>query len=144
MDHLEAVFPALGGSGSVVTSPADDRYNCVAWAAHDNERRWWPDGDSHWPEGAPCEETIAAFIAAFGELGFVSCDDPVLEVGYEKVAIYAAPDRLPSHVARQLPSGLWTSKLGQLQDIQHQLEDLAGAVYGSCAHFMKRSRPHPG
>jgi hypothetical protein len=38
MDHLETLFPGLGGSGYVVTSPADDRYNCIAWAVHDNER----------------------------------------------------------------------------------------------------------
>jgi hypothetical protein len=141
MDHLETLFSALGGSGYVITSPADDRYNCIAWAAHDNERWWWPDEDSYWPDGAPREETIAAFVAVYGELGFVSCDDPLLEAGYEKVAIYAAPDGMPTHAARQLPSGLWTSKLGQLQDIQHQLEDLAGPVYGSCARFLKRERP---
>jgi hypothetical protein len=140
MDHLETLFPGLRGSGYVITSPVDDRYNCVAWAADDRENWWWPDEDSYWPEGAPREETIAAFVAAYGDLGFVSCDDPLLEPGYEKVAIYAAPDDMPTHVARQLPSGLWSSKLGQLQDVQHQLEDLAGSVYGYCARFLKRGR----
>src|SRR5262249_54100578 len=33
MDHLETLFPGLSGSGYVITSPADDRYNCIAWAA---------------------------------------------------------------------------------------------------------------
>jgi hypothetical protein len=66
---------------------------------------------------------------------------PSFEPGYEKVAIYAAPDGTPTHVARQLTSGLWSSKLGQLQDIQHRLEDLAGSVYGDCARFPKRERP---
>jgi hypothetical protein len=141
MDHLESLFPGLHGSGYVITSPADDRYNCVAWSAHDQGRWWWPDEDSYWPEGVPREETIAAFVAALGELGFRSCDDPLLEPGYEKVAIYTMPDGIPTHVARQLPSGSWSSKLGQLQDIQHQLEDLAGAAYGDCAHFLKRERP---
>jgi hypothetical protein len=141
MDHLETLFPAFGGSGYVITSAVDDRYTCVAWAAHDNERWWWPDQDSYWPDGAPREETIAAFVAAYGVLGFVSCDGPFLEAGFEKVAIYAAPDSVPTHVARQLPSGLWISKLGQLQDIQHQLEDLAGPAYGSCARFLKRQQP---
>ncbi len=143
MDHLETLFPGLRGAGYVITSPADDRYNCIAWAAQDTGRWWWPADDSYWPEGAPREETIGAFIAAYGELGFISCDDPLLESGYEKLAIYAAPDGTPTHVARQLPSGFWSSKLGQLQDIQHQLEDLAGPVYGSCAQFLKRERPSP-
>ncbi len=35
-------------------------------------------------------------------------------------------------------SGLWSSKLGQLQDIQHRLEDLVGSVYGHCACFLRR------
>ncbi len=140
MEHLETLFLGLHGSGYVVTSPMDDRYNCVAWAADDRERWWWPDQDSYWPEGAPREETITAFVAAYGDLGFVSCDDPLIETGYEKVAIYAAPDGTPTHVARQLPSGLWSSKIGQLQDIQHQLEDLAGPAYGACARVLKRGR----
>jgi hypothetical protein len=143
MDQLETLFPGLSGSGYVITSPADDRYNCIAWAAQDTGRWWWPADDSYWPKGAPREETIGAFIAAYGELGFASCDDPFLESGYDKLAIYAAPDGTPTHVARQLPSGFWSSKLGQLQDIQHRLEDLAGPVYGSCAHFLKRERPGP-
>ena len=141
MEHLESLFPGLQGSGYVITSPADDRYNCVAWAAQDQERWWWPDEDSFWPDGVPREEAIGAFVAAFHELGFESCDDPLFEPGYEKVAIYAMPDGTPAHVARQLPSGSWSSKLGQLQDIQHQLEDLAGSAYGSCLRLLKRKRP---
>jgi hypothetical protein len=141
MDQLETLFPGLRGSDYVITSPADDRYNCIAWAAHDKERWWRPDEDSYWPEEAPREESIAAFITAYGALGFVSCDDSLLEPGYEKVAIYSGPDGTPTHVARQLPSGVWSSKLGQLQDIQHHLDDLAGSAYGSCAHFLKRERP---
>jgi hypothetical protein len=140
MDQLETLFPGLRSSGYVMTSPVDDRYNCVAWASGDQGNWWWPDEDSYWPEGARREETIAAFIAVYSDLGFISCDDPLLEPGYEKVAIYAAPDGTPTHVARQLPSGFWSSKLGQLQDIQHQLEDLIGSVYGNCARFLKRER----
>jgi hypothetical protein len=30
MDHLETLFPGLCDSGSVITSPADDRYNGIA------------------------------------------------------------------------------------------------------------------
>jgi hypothetical protein len=141
MDHLETLFPGLRDSGYLITSPADDRYNCIAWTAQDQGRWWWPDGDSYWPPGAPREETIAAFVAAYGELGFVPCDDPLLEPGYEKVAIYAVPDGTPTHLARQLASGLWSSKLGRLQDIQPRLEDLAGSAYGYCARFLKRERP---
>ncbi len=138
MDHLESLFPGLGGSGYVVTSPEDIHYNCVAWAAADINRWWWPDEDSYWPEGVAREETVAAFVAAYGESGFEACEGPLFEEGYEKIAIYAAPDGIPTHLAKQLPSGLWSSKLGQLQDIQHRLEDLVGSVYGYCACFLRR------
>jgi len=140
MDDLESLFPGLRGSGFVETSPEDIRYNCVAWAAQDNERWWWPDEDSYWPEGVSREETIAAFEAAYGEAGFVPCDGSLLEEGYEKIAIYTARNGIPTHVARQLPSGLWSSKLRQLHDIQHRLEDLVSSPYGDCAHFLKRQR----
>jgi hypothetical protein len=140
MDDLESLFPSLRGSGYLITSPEDVRYNCVAWAAEDEEHWWWPDQDSYWPEGGARAETLAAFVAAFEALGFVSCDGPLLEEACEKVAIYAAPDGIPTHVARQLPSGLWSRKLGQLQDIEHRLEDLAGTLYGHCAQFLKRER----
>ncbi len=141
MDNLESLFPGLRGSGYLVTSREDVRYNCVAWAAEDAEHWWWPDEDSYWPEGVAREETIAALVAAFEKLGFVPCNGSLLEEAYEKVAIYAAPDGIPTHVARQLPSGLWSSKLGQLQDIEHRLEDLGGALYGHYANCLKRERP---
>jgi len=55
MGDLESLFPGLRGSGFVETSPEDIRYNCVAWAAEDKDRWWWPDEDSYWPEGVALE-----------------------------------------------------------------------------------------
>jgi len=43
------------------------------------------------------------------------------------------------HAARQLPEGRWTSKLGELEDIEHALHDLTGTVYGSVVLVMKRA-----
>jgi hypothetical protein len=46
-------------------------------------------------------------------------------------------------MARQLNTGLWTSKCGDLEDIQHNLEDLEGGDrygYGKVSHFMKRRK----
>lgn len=37
---------------------------------------------------------------------------------------------IPSHAARQLPNGRWTSKCGQAEDIEHDLRDLEGRLYG--------------
>ncbi|MGB7414023.1 MAG: hypothetical protein WA902_07425 [Thermosynechococcaceae cyanobacterium] len=60
---------------------------------------------------------------AYETLGFITCKNGDLKVNTEKLAIiYAGPDERPIHVARQLPNGLWISKLGRLEDIEHELE----------------------
>jgi hypothetical protein len=82
-------------------------------------------------------------MSGFRTLGYVSCDSGDLEEGYEKIAIYMDEDSEVSHMARQLNTGLWTSKCGDLEDIQHNLEDLEGEYgygYGKVSHFMKRRR----
>jgi hypothetical protein len=138
MDSLEDLFPRLRGSKYEVTSPEDIRYNCIAWVVGDPERWWWPDDSSHWPTGSPREETVAAFVATFQQIGFEECEASPPEAGFEKVAIYASADGIPTHAAKQLENGLWSSKLGQLQDIQHHLEDLASLEYGDVVRFLKR------
>ena len=66
------------------------------------------------------------------------CENSHIESGFEKVAVYVDAEGRPTHVARQLPNGLWTSKLGKSQDIEHELEGVTGSVYGSVAQFLKR------
>lgn len=76
MERLEALFPRLQGTAYRITSSASDVYNCIAWAAGDTERWWWP-GDpasTYWPVGAPRLETLAAFRDAFATLGYVVCE----------------------------------------------------------------------
>lgn len=42
---------------------------------------------------------------------------------------------------RQLPDGKWTSKLGALEDIEHdRLDALEGDDYGRVVAYMKRQR----
>jgi hypothetical protein len=120
MDHLESLLPGLRGSGCVVTSPEDIRCDGLAWAAEDEEHWWWPNEDSHWPEEAAREETIAAVVAAYGVLGFVSGEGLLVEQEYEDMVIYTSRDGTPTHVARQLQFGLWSSKRGLLQDVEHR------------------------
>lgn len=139
----ESHFPGLGGTDYRVTSPSDRKYNCIAWAAGDTRRWWWPDpppGDEgyHWPPRASNEETVAAFIAAFATLGYGPCAGEVVEPGWERIALYATADSVPTHAARQLIDGRWTSKLGRWQDIEHRLHDLEGEAYGSVVQIMKR------
>ena len=137
-------FRALRPDAYYVTSCRSDTPNCIAWAAGDLVNWWEPSGDPkhYWPHGAPLEYSVQAYIKAFESCGYAQCSDAVLEPGFEKVAIYLdSQTAVPSHAARQLPSGAWTSKLGRLEDIEHH--DLAGLsgpqpAYGSCGVFLKR------
>lgn len=139
---MQTYFPMLKPSAYKLTSPATIEYNCIAWAAGDTETWWWPDSfDQYfWPSGIPREETIDAFVNAFEFLGYTICRDANYETGYEKVAIYAKPDGRPTHAARQVASEKWTSKIGQLEDIEHDINSLSGAIYGEPIVFMKRPK----
>jgi tRNA threonylcarbamoyladenosine biosynthesis protein TsaE len=92
-----------------------------------------------WPPTVSREITLESFISAFQSLGYSVCEDDALEPGFEKVALFADEHRIPTHAARQLESGQWTSKLGQSEDIEHDLRALEGAIYGSVTLSMKRS-----
>ena len=137
--YLEELFPKLSTTSYQITSPRTYSYNCIAWAAMDQDNWWWPDEDGcyYWPDEAPREETIEAFIQAYGLSGYEVCDDAQLEAGFEKIALYALNNR-PKHAARQLNNGNWTSKLGQLEDIEHTLDGLVGNAYGAVVQFMRR------
>jgi hypothetical protein len=139
---VEREFPGLSdGQGYRVTSPADPRYNCIAWAAGDTGRWWWPDpyGGTYWPTGAPQEATVASFVSAFASIGYESCESSEVEQGYEKVALYADASGTPTHAARQLPSGLWTSKLGGYVDLEHTaLAGVENDEYGLVIALMRR------
>jgi hypothetical protein len=143
--ELARIFPRLESAPYEVTSPEDVKYNCVAWAAGRTEvrRRWWPAPSPfyYWPV-EPREETVSGFIRAFSRLGYAVCDTSDLEPGYEKLAIYADDTDMPTHMGRQLPSGHWTSKLGELEDIQHlTLDQLTGSDYGRVVQFLRRKIP---
>ena len=69
------------------------------------------------------------------------CPGEELEAGFEKIALFVDNRDTPRHAARQLPNGRWTSKLGELEDIEHGLHDLEGAEYGSVVAVMRRPLP---
>lgn len=126
------------------TSDPTDRYNCFAWAAGVDDRVWDP--DRYWPAGALPGRDLPALAGAFATLGYAPCPHGEPEAGIEKIAIYArltgalSPAR-PTHAARQLPSGRWTSKLGADLDVEHDLADLEGPAYGRAVYFLARARP---
>ena len=142
-----ADFPRLTPDSFVTTSPATHRYNCIAWAAGETRRKWWPDPANigYWPKGAPRKETLDAFVLAYKTLGYSVCEDGSLEPGFQKIALFTKrylSGTRPTHAALQLPSGRWTSKLGDLEDIDHvNLDALRGPAYGAVACYLKRLRP---
>jgi hypothetical protein len=142
MPFPENTFPNLGSSGYIITSPQSITYNCIAWAANIDYQWWWPDRDylCYWPDQVPREEKLEAFIKAFQKLGYSLCSEGSLEPGFEKIAVYADPSGRPTHAARQLRSGKWTSKLGYDIDIEHAVDGLTGTEYGNFIQFMKRPR----
>lgn len=157
----EAVFPQLRRDEYSKTSCEDTHYNCIAHAACKDDNWWWPVEGAvegvYWPVGVDPKETIEAFILAYETVGYevFPTQSRELEAGLEKIAIYEAPDPddngkiKPSHAARQLPDGSWTSKLGDWEDIEHRtLEALEtgddeahqGLGYGKVAVIMQRPR----
>jgi hypothetical protein len=142
MNHLLEYFPNLRDTHFIVTSPQDISYNCIAWAAAENDCWWWPDPMfiSSWPDSVSREVTLDAFVTAFALTGYSPCENGDHEIGFEKVAIFLNSEKKPTHMARQLNSGKWTSKLGELEDIEHDLAGVEGDVYGKAAQFLKRSR----
>lgn len=145
--QLEAYFSGLCSTRFAITSPEDPDYNCIAWAASDATRWWWPGGrggGSYWPPGLPSSCELDNFQKAFELAGYVVCADDRPERGHEKVAIYVNAAGTPTHAARQVPNG-WTSKLGRQEDIEHEkLSGVAGHgqhEYGEVALTMSRRIP---
>jgi hypothetical protein len=148
---IESLFPGLQGQDWEITSLSTPVYNCIAWAAGDEECWWQPDsglGGYYWPTNLPPGQSISNYVRAFRQLGYRECGDGALEQGFEKIALYVNDSGDAQHAARQLPDGTWTSKLGKGHDIQHgTAESLCGDQYGQIAVFMRRphhpGRPHP-
>lgn len=127
-------------------SDATPGYNCIAWAAGKKDQPWWPAKTIkgyYWPSGLPREdigeESLPNFVKAFETEGYVQCENGDIETGYEKVAIYADKSDHPLHAARSLVKGVWSSKIGDEEDIEHlTLEALSGKEYGKPAAYLKR------
>jgi hypothetical protein len=139
---FEEAFPRLAQGSYTITSPYDKRYNCIAYAAGDTGNWWWPlptdVKEVFWPAGITRAETLAAFHELFASLGFSEWTAEDADSGFEKIALFANDDALPLHSAWQLPSGRWASKLGECEDIEHELHDLEGEAYGTVVMLMKR------
>jgi hypothetical protein len=101
---------------------------------------WW-EPDFKWPDDVPVPLGAAdldCYEALFRKWGFEVCATPDLEAGYLKIALYAAGPHGNEfeHVAKQLPSGAWSSKGGPLWDFRHGGLD----AVGECG-IMRNAKP---
>ena len=140
-------FPHLNPSNYRTTSPKSRDYNCVAWAAGIDDQHIWPDGAEDvaaevvWPDDVRNDESVEAFIAYFERMGYSLCDNSTLEDGFVKIAIFVKDD-YPTHISRQLSTGIWSSKMG-LDDVDIEHDDLdciSGPAYGVATVFLKTAR----
>ncbi len=129
--QVEVGFPKLRLTTWEISSEPDTQYNCIAWAAGDDSRFWWPAQRYFWPLGVKRELSITAFDELFRSLGFKECPDPGDGTeSVQRLALFARGTE-PTHAARQLINGRWTSKLGKFVDIvHHRVQDLEGHAYG--------------
>jgi len=145
LQHLERLFPALAATGYSLQSEQSGVYNCIAYAAGDETRKWegYREAGYYWPEGAKEGHTLEALISAFEHLEYSICEGDALETEYEKVVLYVDEGGLWTHAAKQREDGQWVSKLGNLEDIMHRTPQAVSGpdpAYGQVACFMKRRR----
>ena len=143
-EWLEEDFPNLRASGYEIQSREAYVPNCTGWALRDHHHYWDPHLVGflpfyYWPPGVPRNDSVDALVQVFQLFQYQECEGMELEAGFEKVAIYGTAEGDATHAARQLPSGSWTSKLGQEEDIEHRtLDALTGEKYGTVVRIMKR------
>lgn len=142
VDILENAFPKMRREGYQITSEETPDYNCFAWGLGDKTKWISPirANGYHWPDGVPQDLELSSFVTLYQrEGGFAVCETNEFEAGFEKIAIYCNNKKEVTHVARQLQSGAWTSKLGDWEDISHKsLAAITGDWYGEVAQLMKR------
>lgn len=137
---LNEIFPNYLNEPFNVTSPKTPNYNCIAWAFGDDSKWYWPKSFNYWPANIRSEVDQQSFIELFELIGYSVCEEGTLEIGIEKIAIFTL-NGIPTHAARQLENGNWTSKLGMENDVEHTLNCLCGGpIYGDATIFMSRQK----
>ena len=124
-------FPGSLTSPFLVTSPQSRAYNCIAYAYGDLSRAYWPSKTFYWPNHIVRSEHLNSFIDLFNSIGYVLCDNGILEPGFEKVAIFGLNQNTTKHAAKQLLTGQWSSKLGANYDVSHNIQSMEGGIYRS-------------
>jgi hypothetical protein len=82
---------------------------------------------------------VESFAAAFATLGYERSPTIFMEAGYEYLAIYAVNGTV-KHMARHLANDNWISKLGDIEDVQHELRGVERPEYGTVAVMLRRRK----
>lgn len=150
-DVIAAHLDGLRDGEWDITSQKDPKYNCVAWAADNDQTRWWQPPPYnpmtraawYWPVGAPTTGTLDDYAWVFENiLAYERCSSPDAEAGFERVVLFESQDGERMHAARRVEFGRWESKLGKGWDIEHdELEAVAGTWAGMPTIFLRRKLP---
>jgi len=140
---LEDRHPNLSVLGYKVKSRRNKKYNCIAFALGKCDVWWDPTEEGagfYWPKKkVPMEDIFDNYIKLFEFKGFRQCADASFIPGFEKVALYRDIENAFTHVAKQDSRGLWLSKLGPFEDIEHKNpEALRDDSYGIPATYLQR------
>lgn len=144
---LEEVFRGLENPKTWrKTSCATDAYNCLAWAAGEDFRRWDFGQRDFWPGGVRKKWGIAYLVHAYRKAGFEVCETEgrTVDAMYDKIVLYMLGSE-GTHAAKLLDNGCWSSKLGDREDIEHDTpEALMGNAYGAPHVYMRRLKQWQG
>ena len=129
-ERVDSFFPENAGNNHIkILNDTDGGYNCFAWAIGETET---------WEVGTDVEDRLLA--AGAEQLDPDDAEAYAPEPGIVTIAEYFDADGEATHMARQLPSGRWTSKLGPSALIEHDLQDLEGGDYGKVGAIFKIPR----
>ena len=148
LKELRGIFPNWSGRSRDMTSPEDGNYNCASWALEEVHRWWEPYGlilpgpspPYHWPPELPQDAKAETYVRLFEMNGYELAADDSVEDGYTKIALYTRNGEF-QHAARQLSANRWTSKIGEREDISHELRALerdGPYGYGAATIFMRK------
>jgi len=86
------------------------------------------------------DHSAAGYAKCFEKYyGFELCDTFDFEEGFIKVVLYEDQNGDFKHVARFLPNGNLTSKMGNYEDIEHTIDAVCGNEYGYPKLVMKKT-----
>lgn len=130
-----------------IRSPRDDHYNCFGFAVNDLHH-WWEPLDYKSARYTWCtvptkeEPTIRNYIRCLNRLGFKRVFFPYISKPnpkeYRIVALYSKDKKFFEHISYQDKDGVWKSKCGGWEDIEHQESTTINEDYGIPIAIFKR------